>query len=134
MYNKVILVGYLTRDIEVRFLQSGMAIAKTAIATNRKFKSGDNQLKEETCFIDISLWGRNAEIAQQYLKKGSKVLVEGRLLFEQWTNNNQQKRSKHSISVENITMFDNKNDNSVIKETKKEEKIEEDFIEEEIPF
>jgi single-strand DNA-binding protein len=108
MYNKVILVGNLTRDIEIRYLQSGTAVAKTAIATNRKFKGQDGQQKDETCFIDITLWGRSAEVANQYLRKGSKILVEGRLAFEQWTDPNGQTRSKHSITVENMTMLSSK--------------------------
>lgn len=104
MFNKVILVGNLTRDIEIRYLPSGQALAKTAIATNRKFKV-NGEAKEEVCFIDITFWGRSAEIANQYLKRGSKVLVEGRLTFEQWTNQEGKKQSKHSVTVENMQML-----------------------------
>ena len=84
MYNKVIMVGNLTRDIELRYLPSGAAISKTAIATSYKCKMQTGEQKEEVCFLDINFFGRSAEIANQYLKKGSKVLVEGRLVFEQW--------------------------------------------------
>ena len=108
MYNKVILVGNLTRDVEIRYIQNGTALAKTSIATNRRFKSQNGEQKDETCFIDITLWGRSAEIANQYLKKGSKVLVDGRLTFEQWTDQNGQNRSKHSLTVETIIMLDKK--------------------------
>ncbi|RLA73709.1 MAG: single-stranded DNA-binding protein [Epsilonproteobacteria bacterium] len=108
MYNKVILVGNLTRDIELRHSQAGMAIAKTAIATSRKFKSNTGEQKEEVCFVDITFFGRSAEVANQYLRKGSKILVEGRLVFEQWTDQNGQKRSKHSITVDIMQMLDNK--------------------------
>ena len=73
MYNKIILVGNLTRDIEIKFTQGGMAIAKTAIATSRKFKSNTGEQKEEVCFVDITFFGRSAEVANQYLRKGGVV-------------------------------------------------------------
>lgn len=111
MFNKVILVGNLTRDIELRYSQNGSAIAKTAIATSRKFTVGGEK-KEETCFIDITFFGRSGEVANQYLRKGSKILVEGRLQFEQWVDpQNGQKRSKHSVIVETMQMLDSRGDN-----------------------
>jgi len=109
MFNKVILVGNLTRDPELKYLPSGSALCNTAIATNRKYKSQGGEQKEEVCFIDITLFGRTAEIANQYLKKGSKVLVEGRLKLEQWTDQNGQKRSKHTVSIDSLQMLDGKN-------------------------
>ena len=108
MFNKVILVGNLTRDIELRYTPSGTAVGNTGIATSRKFKGGDGQQKEEVCFVDLTFFGRTAEIANQYLRKGSKVLVEGRLKFDSWEDQNGGKRSKHSITVENMTMLDSK--------------------------
>ena len=110
MYNKVVLVGNLTRDIELRYSQSGMAIAKSAIATSRKFTS-NGEKKEEVMFIDITFFGRSAEVANQYLRKGSKILVEGRIQFDQWVDQNGGKRSKHSINVETMQMLDSKGDN-----------------------
>lgn len=107
MFNKVILVGNLTRDIELRYTQSGTGIAKTAIATSRKFTS-NGEKKEEVCFVDITFFGRSAEVANQYLRKGSKILVEGRLNFEQWVDQNGQKRSKHSVIVETMQMLDSR--------------------------
>lgn len=107
MYNKVILVGNLTRDIELRYSQGGMAIASSAIATSRKY-THNNEKKEEVCFVDITFFARSAEVANQYLKKGSKILVEGRLNFEQWSDQNGQKRSKHSVVVELMQMLDSK--------------------------
>ncbi|MEN4052806.1 MULTISPECIES: single-stranded DNA-binding protein [Sulfurimonas] len=109
MFNKIILVGNLTRDIELRYSQSGMGIAKTAIATSRKFTS-NGEKKEEVCFVDITFFGRSAEVANQYLRKGSKILVEGRLNFEQWVDQNGQKRSKHSVIVETMQMLDSRSD------------------------
>ena len=110
MYNKVILVGNLTRDIELRYSQSGMGIANTAMATSRKFTS-NGEKKEEVCFVDITFFARSAEVANQYLRKGSKILVEGRLNFDQWVDQNGQKRSKHSVVVETMQMLDSKGDN-----------------------
>jgi single-strand DNA-binding protein len=110
MFNKIILVGNLTRDIELRYSAGGMGIAKTAIATSRKFTS-NGEKKEEVCFIDITFFGRSAEVANQYLRKGSKILVEGRINFEQWVDQNGGKRSKHSVTVETMQMLDSKGDN-----------------------
>ena len=109
MFNKIILVGNLTRDIELRYTNGGTALAKTAIATTRKF-TANGEKKEEVCFVDITFFGRSAEIANQYLRKGSKCLVEGRLMFEQWTDQAGQKRSKHSVTVESMQMLDSKAD------------------------
>jgi single-strand DNA-binding protein len=109
MFNKVILVGNLTRDIELRYSQNGMAIAKTGLATNRRF-TVNGEKKEEVMFIDITFFARSAEIANQYLRKGSKILVEGRLNFEQWVDQNGGKRSKHSVTVENMQMLDSRAD------------------------
>ena len=109
MFNKVILVGNLTRDIELRYSQNGSAIAKSAIATSRKF-TVNGEKREEVCFIDITFFGRSGEIANQYLRKGSKILVEGRLTFEQWVDQNGGKRSKHSVTVESMQMLDSKAD------------------------
>ena len=108
-YNKIILVGFLSRDIELRYSQSGMGIANTAIATSRKYTS-NGEKKEEVCFVDITFFARSAEIANQYLRKGSKILIEGRLNFDQWVDQNGQKRSKHSVVVETMQMLDSKGD------------------------
>jgi len=110
MYNKIILAGNLTRDVEVRYTQSGSAIGNTAIATSRKFKSATGEQKEEVLFVDITFFGRTAEIANQYLRKGSKVLVDGRLKLDQWTAQDGSKRSKHSVTVENLQMLGSKDD------------------------
>ena len=108
MYNKVIMVGNLTRDIELRYLPSGTAVSKSAIATSYKYKSQTGEQKEEVCFLDINFFGRSAEIANQYLKKGSKVLVEGRLVFEQWTAQDGSTRNRHSLRVDEMKMLDSK--------------------------
>ena len=111
MYNKVVLVGHLTRDIEIRYSQGGAAIGKVGIATSHKWKSQTGEQKEEVMFIDLTFFGRVAEIANQYLRKGSKVLIDGRLVLEQWTAQDGSKRSRHSVTVETMKMLDNKGDN-----------------------
>ena len=112
MYNKIILAGNLTRDVEVRYTQGGSAIGNTAIATSRKFKSATGEQKEEVLFVDITFFGRTAEIANQYLRKGSKVLVDGRLKLDQWTAQDGSKRSKHSVTVENLQMLNTKSEDA----------------------
>ena len=110
MYNKVVLVGNLTRDVEIRYSQSGSAIGNVGIATSRKWKSQTGEQKEEVMFIDLTFFGRTAEIANQYLRKGSKVLIDGRLTLQQWTAQDGSKRSKHVVTVENLQMLDSKAD------------------------
>jgi single-strand DNA-binding protein len=112
MFNKVIIVGNLTRDIELKYAPSGTAIGSTGIASTRKFKGGDGAMKEEVLFVDITAFGRTAEVMNQYLKKGSKILVEGRLKLDSWTDQNGGKRSKHTVVIENMTMLDSKGDNA----------------------
>ncbi len=112
MYNKIILAGNLTRDIEIKYTQSGSAIGNTAIATSRKFKSATGEQKEEILFIDLTFFGRTAEIANQYLRKGSKVLVDGRLKLDQWTAQDGTKKSRHSVSVESLQMLGTKDEAS----------------------
>lgn len=111
MYNKVVLIGNLTRDVELRYTQSGSALAKSAIATTHKYKTQTGEQKEEVCFLDFNIFGRSAEVANQYLKKGSKVLLEGRLVFEQWQAQDGTNRSKHALRVESMKMLDKKSDN-----------------------
>lgn len=108
MYNRIILAGNLSRDIEIRFTPGGSAIANTAIATTRKFKGADGQQKEEILFMDVTFFGKMAENANRYLHKGSKVLLDGRIRLEQWAAQDGSKRSKHSISVESMQMLDGK--------------------------
>ncbi len=105
MFNKVIIVGNLTRDVELKYLPSGSAVATIGLASNRRYKKQDGSNAEETCFVDVKLFGRTAEVANQYLKKGSQILIDGRLNFESWTDANGQKRSKHTITAESMQML-----------------------------
>ena len=113
MFNKVILIGNLTRDVELKYTPNGTAVAKFGLAVNRTYKdnmSGEN--KQEVLFIDITVFGRSAEVANQYLSKGRRVLVEGRLVLDQWVDSTGQKRSKHSVVAEKVQFMDSKNDNN----------------------
>ena len=104
MFNKVVLVGNLTRDVELRYINTGLAVGRSAIAVTRKY-STNGEKREEICFVDITFFGKSAEIANQYLTKGSKLLIEGVLKFEQWTDNNGQNRSKHVVLVNSMEML-----------------------------
>ena len=113
MFNKVILIGNLTRDVELRYSSAGLAIALTAIAVTRRFSGANGEKQEETCFVDITFFGKYAEVANQYLHKGSKVMIEGRLKLDSWQDKNTgQSRQKHSVIVEGMEMLDSKNDAS----------------------
>ena len=108
--NKVILIGNLSKDIELKYLPSGGAIATTAIATTEKFKKQDGSMGENVLFIDLTFFGRSAETANQYLQKGHKVGISGKLKLDQWTDQQGVKRSKHSVTVESMEMLTPKQD------------------------
>ena len=113
-FNKVILVGNLTRDPQVRYTPSGMAVADVGLAVNHSwFDKQTNQRKEEATFVDVTLWGRTAEIAGEYLAKGRQVLIEGRLKLDQWDDKQTgQKRSKLCVVAENMTMLGSRQEGS----------------------
>lgn len=110
-YNKVILMGNLTRDPEVRYTSSGTAIAKLGMAINRYWRNQDGQQQEETTFVDVDAFGRQAETIGQYLKKGRPIMVEGRLKLDQWDDKQTgQKRSKLGVTLENFQFLDSRGD------------------------
>ncbi|WRB07283.1 single-stranded DNA-binding protein [Helicobacter pylori] len=111
MFNKVIMVGRLTRNVELKYLPSGSATATIGLATSRRFKKQDGTPGEEVCFIDARLFGRTAEIANQYLSKGSSVLIEGRLTYESWMDQMGKKNSRHTITADSLQFMDKKSDN-----------------------
>jgi len=100
-FNKVILLGNLTRDVELRHTQGGQALAKFGMAINRKY-TVNGEAKETTCFVDLTAWGRQAEVLSQYVKKGSQLFVEGRLDYSTWESPEGGKRSKLEVVVENF--------------------------------
>ena len=108
MFNKVILTGNLSKDITLKS-NSNITIANTTIAVNRKLKNQNGDTSEEVLFIDITFFGRQAQTANQYLNKGSKVLIEGRLKYDTWQDQNGQNRSKHSVVVESMEMLGGQN-------------------------
>jgi single-strand DNA-binding protein len=105
-YNKVVLVGNLTRDPDVRYTPKGMAVADIGLAVNRYYTADNGEKREETTFVDVTLWGRQAEVAGQYLKKGRPVLIEGRLQLDTWDDKQTgQKRSKLKVVGENLQLI-----------------------------
>lgn len=100
-FNKVILLGNLTRDPELRYTPKGTAIARIGLAVNRKYSTDTGETKEEVTFIDIDAWGKQAELISQYLRKGSPLFLEGRLKLDQWDDKNTgQKVSKLRVILE----------------------------------
>ncbi len=93
-YNRVILLGNLTRDPELRYIASGTAVTDIGLAVNDRRKNANGEWVEETTFVEVTLWGRTAEVASEYLNKGSPVFFEGRLKFDTWEGQDGQKRSK----------------------------------------
>ncbi len=106
-YNKVILVGNLTRDPEVRYTPSGTAVCDIGLAVNRQwYDKASNERKEETTFVDVTLWGRQAEVAGEYLSKGRSLLIEGRLQLDSWEDRETGKRrSKLKVIGEQMQML-----------------------------
>lgn len=106
-FNKVILMGNLTRDPQVRYTPSGSAVTELGLAVNRTwFDKQTNSKKEDTTFVDVTVWGRTAEVAGEYLTKGRPVLIEGRLQLDQWQDKESgQNRSKLKVVCENMTML-----------------------------
>lgn len=100
-YNKIILMGNLTRDPELRYTANGTAVANFGLATNRRYKQG-GELKEEVCFVDIVVFGKQAENCGEYLSKGKSVLVDGRLQYRRWENEDGQRRSKHEVVANSV--------------------------------
>jgi single-strand DNA-binding protein len=107
-YNKVILIGNLTRDVELKHIPSGQAVAQIGLAVNRKYKTKDGQQQEETTFIDCEAWGRTAEVMQQYLSKGKPVMIDGRLKLDTWQDKDGSNRSKLKVVIENFQFINSK--------------------------
>jgi single-strand DNA-binding protein len=100
-FNKVMLMGNLTRDPEVRYTPSGMAVADLRMAVNRRFRGADGQDREETCFVNVTVWAKQAESCGQYLKRGRSIFVEGRLKFDEWEKDG-QKFNRLSVVAERV--------------------------------
>jgi single-strand DNA-binding protein len=111
-FNKVILLGNLTRDPQVRYTPSGTAVAEIGLAVNRYwFDKQSNTRREETTFVDVTLWGRDAEVSGEYLAKGRPILIEGRLQLDTWDDKQTgQKRSKLRVVAERMQMLGSRGD------------------------
>jgi single-strand DNA-binding protein len=106
-FNKVILAGNLTRDPELRYTPKGTAVAKLTLAVNRTWKSETGESKEEVSFVDVDVWGRQAEVIAQYMRKGRPLLVEGRLKQDTWEDKTtHQKQSKLKVVLESFSFID----------------------------
>lgn len=104
-YNRVILVGRLTRDPQLRYIPSGTAVSDIGLAVTDRYKNSSGEWAEETTFVDVTLWARTAEVASEYLSKGSPILIEGRLKLDTWETNEGQKRSKLRVVCERMQML-----------------------------
>jgi len=101
-FNKVMLMGNLTRDPELRYTPQGTAVAKLGIAVNRRWKDKNGELKDEVCYVTANVWDKQAEVCNQYLQKGRPVFIEGRLQYRSWQDNSGQKRNSLEVRVERI--------------------------------
>lgn len=109
-FNKVILLGNLTRDPETRVTAKDLTICKMGLAVSRVFSTRDGERREETTFVDIDAFGRQAEVITKYLRKGSPIMIEGRLRLDQWETNEGQKRNKLCVVLENFQFVGGRED------------------------
>ena len=107
-YNKVIMIGNLTRDPALTYLPSQTPVVDFGLATNRRWTGQDGTPREETCFVDCRAFGRMAENINKYCRKGRPLMIEGRLTFDQWETPEGAKRSKHRITVQSFTFVDSR--------------------------
>lgn len=101
-FNQVILLGNLTRDVELKHTPSNQAVANIGLAMNRQYQTRDGERREETTFVDCEAWGRQAEVMAQYLSKGRPVFIQGRLKLDTWQDQQGQNRSKLKVVIENF--------------------------------
>jgi single-strand DNA-binding protein len=107
-YNKVLLMGNLTRDVELKYTPGNQAVANLGIAVNRRYKTKDGELKEEVTFVDCEAWGYTAENLSKFFSKGRPIFVEGRLKLDQWQDKDGSNRSKLRVIVESFEFVDSK--------------------------
>jgi single-strand DNA-binding protein len=108
--NKVFLVGRLTRDPRLKYTPQGTAVADLGLAVNRTFTDGSGQRREETCFVDVVLWQKQADTVAKYLRKGSPVFIEGRLSYETWEGKDGERRSRLKVVADNFQFMDSQKD------------------------
>ena len=129
-FNKVILMGNLTKDPEIRYTPGGTAVTSFRLAINHRFKQGE-EFREDVCFVDIVVFGKQAENCSQYLNKGNGVIIEGRLQERRWQTEEGQKRSKHEVVAQSVRFLPKRQDTPG-------EKVapfpEEDVVDNDVPF
>ncbi|OGB96758.1 hypothetical protein A3F06_03980 [candidate division TM6 bacterium RIFCSPHIGHO2_12_FULL_36_22] len=119
-FNRVIMIGNLTRDPDYKQLDSGQAVCRLGLAANRQYKNRQNgEMVQEVCFIDIDVWGPQAESCNQYLQKGRQVLIEGRLKLDSWQDAEGNNRSKHSIVADRVVFLSSAGDTAAYDEQNK---------------
>lgn len=140
-FNKVIVMGNITRDIEVKYTPNGSAVTTLGLAVNEKYKTKNGDWKEETTFIDVDVWGNSAEIISQYLTKGDPILIEGKLKQESWEDKQSgQKRSKLKVTCVTFQMLGKQTteQNNSVRSTgqskPKQETKTDNWADEEVPF
>jgi single-strand DNA-binding protein len=106
--NKVFLIGNLTKDPELRFVPSGSAVGTLSMAINRKYKTQDGQMKDDVCYVNVTVWGKQAEACSEFLSKGSPLLVEGRLRYKKYETDDGQKRSVMDVVAERVQFLGKK--------------------------
>ncbi|ADE54605.1 single-stranded DNA-binding protein [Coraliomargarita akajimensis] len=111
-FNKVILIGNLTRDPEMRVTPNGNTICKLGLAVSRAYSTRDGERREETTFVDVDAFGKQAEVISKYMRKGRPIMIEGRLRLDQWETSDGQKRSKLSVVLENFQFLGGRDDSA----------------------
>lgn len=136
--NKVLLIGNLTRDPELRYTPGGTAVASFGLAMNRKFRSSSGEDREETCFVEVNAFGRQAEVISEYMSKGRQIFVEGRLHLDQWEDKQSgAKRSKLTVTAENFQFLGGPSDQGGRRQSRprrEEEPTEQAAGDDDIPF
>lgn len=135
-FNRVVLLGKLTRDPQVRFTPGGTAVAELGMAVNRSwFDKQTNQKKEETTFVDVTLWGKQAELAGEHLAKGRSVLIEGRLQLDSWEDKTTgEKRQKLKVVAESMQFVGSGPKQGGSPKKEKDAAPEPDFLDDDVPF
>ena len=137
-FNKVILLGNLTRDPESRTTTNGTTICKIGLAVSRQYSTKDGERREETTFVDIDAFGKQAEVITKYMRKGRPLMVEGRLKLDQWETNDGQKRSKLGVVLENFQFVGGRQDSesggSDDRDRSQSQPSDDDTLDEDVPF
>lgn len=129
--NRVFLMGNLTRDPELRYAPSGLAIVTFSMAINREWTSKDGEKKEEVCYVEVNAFGRTAEVIAEYFEKGKPIFVEGRLVFNQWEDKDGRKRSVLKVAADSFQFIGGNGGGG---QNHQKSNIPNNDIEEEVPF